>query len=143
MFEKKPGGSAMIRPHVTILLGLLAIGLAVVAGGQPTTGAGGFSELHRVEVAGASDLEAVMGLIKRPGESIGAKHYHPGGEFGFVLEGAVTIATESEPEATLRAGSSFYQPPGAWHVVSTAAEGARTVVFRVLKKGQPMIVAVE
>ncbi len=133
----------MNRPHATILLGLLAISLAVVAGGQPTTGAGGFSELHRVEIAGANDLEAVMGLIERPGESIGAKHYHPGGEFGFVLEGAVTVATESEPERTLKAGASFYQPPGEWHVVTTAAEGAKTVVFRVLKKGEPMIVAVD
>ena len=139
----KPGGSEMIRRHATILLGLLTIGLAVVAGGQPTTGAGGFSELHRVEVADASDLEVVMGLIKRPGEWIGAKHYHPGGEFGFVLEGAVTVATESEPEVVLKAGASFYQPPGEWHVVSTATEGAKTVVFRVLRKGQPMIVAVD
>lgn len=133
----------MVRPEVAILAALLAICLVLVAGGQPAAGAGGFSELHRAEVADAGDLEVVMGLIERSAESIGAKHYHPGGEFGFVLEGAVTIATESEPEATLRAGSSFYQPPGAWHVVSTAAGGARTLVFRVLKKGQPMIVAVE
>ena len=133
----------MSRLHATILLGLLAIGLALVAGGQPTTGAGGFSELHRVEVAGASDLEVVMGLIKRPGESIGAKHYHPGGELGFVLEGAVTVTTESEPELTLKAGASFYQTPGEWHVVNTATEGAKAVVFRILKKGQPMIVAVD
>ena len=62
---------------------------------------------------------------------------------GFVLEGAVRVTTESEPALTLKAGDSFYQPPGAWHVVSTATEGARAVVFRVLKKGQPMIVALE
>ena len=133
----------MNRPHTTILLGLVTISLALVASGQPTTGGGGFVELQRVEIADASDLEAVMGLIERSGESIGAKHYHPGGEFGFVLEGSVTIATEREPQATLKAGASFYQPPGEWHVVSTSAEGAKTVVFRVLKKGQPMIVAVD
>ena len=133
----------MSRANATILLVLLAFGLAVMAGGEPTTGAGGFSQLHRVEVADASDLEAVMGLIERSGESIGAKHYHPGGEFGFVLEGSVTIATEREPQATLKAGASFYQPPGEWHVVSTTPEGAKTVVFRLLKKGEPMIVAVD
>ncbi len=133
----------MSRLHATILLGLLAISLAVVAGGQATTGGGGFTELHRVEVADASDLEVIMGLIERPGESIGAKHYHPGGELGFVLEGAVTVRTERGPPVTLEAGASFYQPPGEWHSVSTASEGARTVVFRVLEKGQPMIVAVD
>ena len=133
----------MSRANATILLVLLAFCLAVMAGGKSTTGAGGFSELHRVEVADASDLEAVMGLIERSGESIGAKHYHPGGEFGFVLEGSVTIVTEREPQATLKAGASFYQPPGEWHVVSTAPQGAKTVVFRLLKKGEPMIVAID
>ncbi len=133
----------MSRANATILLVLLAFCLAVMAGGKSTTGAGGFSELHRVEVADASDLEAVMGLIERSGESIGAKHYHPGGEFGFVLEGSVTITAEGEPPATLKAGTSFYQPPGEWHVVSTAPEGSKTIVFRLLKKGEAMIVSVD
>lgn len=72
----------MSRANVVILLVLLAFGLALIAAGQATAGGGGFSELHRVEVAGASGLEAVMGLIERSGESVGAKHYHPGGESG-------------------------------------------------------------
>ena len=133
----------MNRTHAMILLALLAIGLAVVAGGQPTTDAGGFSELQRAEVADANGLEVVMGLVRRPAGAISAKHYHPGGEFGFVLEGAVTVATENEPEVTLKAGASFYQPPGEWHIISTTTEGAEAVVFRVLKKGQPMVVAVD
>ncbi len=133
----------MNRAHATTLLAHLTTGLAVVAGGQPTTGARGFSELQRAEVADANGLEVVMGLVRRPAGAISAKHYHPGGEFGFVLEGAVTVTTESEPELTLKAGASFYQPPGEWHIISTTPEGAEAVVFRVLKKGQPMIVAVE
>ena len=132
----------MNRAHLTTLLRILAISLALVACGQPKTG-GGFTELHRSVVPDASDLEVVMGLIERRGESSSAKHYHPGGEFGFVLEGVVTVAIEGNPEETLKAGDSFYQPPGEWHIVGTTAGGARTVVFRVLKKGQPMIVAVE
>jgi quercetin dioxygenase-like cupin family protein len=143
VFSDKPRGSAMSRPHATIVLGLLAISLAVVACGKPTTAAAEFSELHRVEIADASDLEVVMGLIKRHGESIGARHYHPGGEFAFILEGAVTVATEKQPPVTLEAGDSFYQPPGEWHAVSTVSEGSETVVFRVVGKGQPMVVPVD
>ena len=129
--------------RVAILLGILGIGVAIVAAVQSATSASGFRELHRVEVAGTSNVEVIMGLVQRPGGSVSAKHYHPGGEFGFVLEGAVTVATEREPEATLEAGASFYQPPGEWHIVSSSSEGAKAVVFRVLKKGQPMIVAVD
>lgn len=84
-----------------------------------------------------------MGSIDRSGESIGSKHYHPGGEFGFILEGSVIVATESEPHAVFEAGDSFYQPAGEWHIVGTNTEGARTVVFRILEKGQPMIVPVD
>ena len=133
----------MSRVHVTILIGIFAIIVALAADGQPTDGGGGFSELHRAEVVGASNLEVVMGFIERPAESISGKHYHPGGEFGFVLEGAITVANEGEAEVTLRAGDSFYQPPGKWHVISTTAEGTRGVVFRILKKGHPMVVGVE
>jgi quercetin dioxygenase-like cupin family protein len=126
-----------------ILLGILALALALNGNGQPATAAGGFTELHRVEVDDTGDLEVVMGLVKRSGESISPKHYHPGGEFGFVLEGTATVASENESPTVLNAGSSFYQPPGEWHVVSTAAEGAKAVVFRILRKGQPMIVVVD
>ncbi len=128
---------------VAILLGVFSISLAIVAAVQSATSASGFRELHRSEVAGASDFEVVMGIVQRPGGSVSAKHYHPGGEFGFVLEGAVTVATEREPEVTHEAGASFYQPPGEWHIISSSSEGAKAVVFRVLEKGQPMVVTVD
>jgi len=84
-----------------------------------------------------------MGLIDRSGESRSGKHHHPGGEFGFVLSGAIVVSTESGAAETLEAGQSFYQPPGEWHVVATGAAGARTVVFRSIERGQPMVVSVE
>lgn len=133
----------MKRAQMAISFVFLATGLAIVAGGRPSSGGGGFSELQRAQIGDANDLEVVLGIVKRPAESIGAKHYHPGGEFGFVLEGTVTVETENEPRVTLEAGASFHQPPGEWHIVSTAREGAEAVVFRVLKKGQPMIVPVD
>jgi quercetin dioxygenase-like cupin family protein len=132
----------MSRTHTAILSALALLGLAVGAGGQAAK-PGGFTELQRVAVAGASDLEIVMGIVERSGASTSPKHYHPGGELGFILEGGATVATESEPHAVLEAGDSFHQPAGEWHVVSTAAQGARTIVFRVLRKGEPMVVEVE
>ena len=83
-----------------------------------------------------------MGIIERQGESTSSKHLHPNGEFGFVLEGVVTLTNEDSAK-TLEAGSSFYQPPGEWHVVATSNVGARTLVFRIVDPGQPMVVEVE
>jgi len=135
----------MSRRHAVSLLVLLAIAVAVVAIAESTPAAGGFTELYRVDLVSESDgdsdgdLEAVMGIIERSSAAAGAKHYHPGGEFGFVLEGSLTVTTESGSR-TLEQGSHFHQPAGEWHSVSTGSEGTRTIVFRVLEKGQPMIV---
>ena len=103
------------------LLSILAASIMAVAASlhEPTSAVGGFTELHRGQVAGESDLELVMGLVERTGQSTSGKHYHPGGEFGFVLEGTATIITENEPLLTVEAGSSFYQPPGEWHIIKT------------------------
>ncbi len=133
----------MSRTFAWILVAALGVAIAIVAAGRSASPGGGFSELHRGDIAGTDDLEVVMGLIERADESTSEKHYHPGGEFGFVLDGALTLSTEGQAETTLRAGDSFYQPPGEWHVVGTTTEGAKTVVFRVLKKGQPVVVGVE
>ncbi len=133
----------MSRTFAGILMGALVLSLMLVAGGQPTTDAGGFSELHRVAVADLANPEIVMGLLEREGESTTPKHYHPGGEFGFVLEGVVSVEADGKASSTLSAGDSFYQPPGEWHIISTGAVGAKTVVFRVVQKGQSMVVPVE
>jgi quercetin dioxygenase-like cupin family protein len=83
-----------------------------------------------------------MGLIERDAASNTGKHYHPGGEFGFVLRGSAVVTSEAGTR-TLQTGDSFYQPPMEWHIVETGPEGAKTVVFRVVERGQPMVVAVE
>ena len=124
---------------------VILAGSATIAAAQQEDrdAVGGFTELHRGQVAGETDLELVMGLVERTGQSISGKHYHPGGEFGFVLEGITTIVTEDGPPVTVKAGSSFYQPPGKWHIIKTGGGDTKAVVFRAIRKGDPMIVEVE
>jgi quercetin dioxygenase-like cupin family protein len=133
----------MCSPLAPVLVGLVAIGVGSLSCAHPPSGAGGFTELRRAAIADTDDLEVVMGLIVRSDQASTMKHYHPGGELGFVLEGSATITTEGGRTEVLNAGDSFYQPPGEWHVVTTASGGAKSVVFRVVKRGQPMIVVVE
>ncbi len=127
----------------TILLAFLVIGLGVAAGEKVTSRGAEFRELNRVDLAETGELQVVMGLIERPSESRGAKHYHPGPELGYILEGALTFETENARQVTLVAGDTFYQPAGEWHIASTSTDGVKTVVFRVLRKGQPMIVKID
>jgi quercetin dioxygenase-like cupin family protein len=124
-----------------VLIGLA--GTAVVSAGQPAGGPSGFAELQRAPLPDSPSVELVMGLVERASESTSGKHHHPGGELGFVLSGSVVVTTQRGEVETLQAGDSFYQPPNEWHVIDTSASGARTVVFRVVERGQPMIVPVE
>jgi quercetin dioxygenase-like cupin family protein len=134
----------MRRTYAKILVLALALGVSMAeAISQGSTSSGGFTELHRVQLAETGSVEIVMGLIERDGESRSGKHHHPRGEFGYVLDGTVVVTTEDGLAETLNAGDSFYQPPGEWHVVSTGAAGTRTVVFRVVETGEPMVIPVE
>jgi len=71
-----------------------------------------------------------MGVLERDQRSMSSKHFHPGGEFGFVIEGALTMETQDQGTVTLEEGSSFHQQPGKWHVISTSDAGAKTILVR-------------
>ena len=133
----------MSRILATILFVFMVMGLGVAGGERVTSGGAEFQELHRVDVVDTEELQVVMGLIERSSESRGAKHYHPGPELGYILEGALTFETENARPVTLVAGDTFFQPAKEWHIASTAADGVKSVVFRLLRKGEPMIVKVD
>lgn len=48
-------------------------------------------------------------------------HVHPGSVFAYVLQGEVVSQLGGEREITYRAGESWYEPPGAEHLVSRNA----------------------
>lgn len=48
-------------------------------------------------------------------------HVHPGSVFAYVLQGEVVSQLGGEREITYRAGDSWYEPPGAEHLVSRNA----------------------
>lgn len=101
-----------------------------------------FEELYRSPIEGAGGFETVVGVIQRDGASESARHSHPNGEYGVILEGEVTIQSEGEATVTLVKGDTFSQPPNRWHIVSTGNAPSKTVVFRVVGQHQPMIVPV-
>lgn len=64
------------------------------------------------------------------GEASSAPHRHPGFVLGFVMEGEFRFQIAGSPERVLRAGESFYEPPGSQHLVSASA--SPTSAARVL-----------
>jgi quercetin dioxygenase-like cupin family protein len=77
-----------------------------------------------------------------PGQSSRA-HRHTGAAFVYVLAGQVRSALAGQPERVYRAGESWFEPPGAHHVVSANASAdkpARLLVVFIAVPGEPLSV---
>jgi quercetin dioxygenase-like cupin family protein len=76
-----------------------------------------------------------------PGQASG-RHTHPGGVVGYVTGGLVGYELDGQPVQELRAGSAFFEPPGA--IVHrfdnlSASEPATFVACYLLTGDQPLI----
>jgi quercetin dioxygenase-like cupin family protein len=78
-----------------------------------------------------------------PGEA-GAKHYHPGTECIYVLEGALTL-DESGRAVQLKAGDAHCVPPKTVLVPRNGSSTApyKSLVVMIAPKGQPLAVPVK
>jgi quercetin dioxygenase-like cupin family protein len=66
-------------------------------------------------------------------------HRHPAGAYVYVMDGSVMFGLDDREPVLLRAGDSFYEPPGALHAVSRNASNelpASLIAFFVLGEGE-------
>ncbi len=76
---------------------------------------------------------------------VGKKHYHPGTECNYVLEGSWVLEKEGEAPVTLKAGDAHCARPRQVLVPRNASqtEPYKRVVFMVAPKGQPLAIPVK
>ena len=79
-----------------------------------------------------------------PGGALG-RHFHPGPELLYVLEGALVLEQDGHPPVILKAGESGYLPFKHIHTARNAShtEQVKVLVFLVGEKGQPIITLVQ
>jgi quercetin dioxygenase-like cupin family protein len=74
-----------------------------------------------------------------PGGYTQGTHSHPAGAYVYVMEGSVIFGVDDDELVELKAGESFYEPPGALHAVSRNASEelpASLIAFFVLGEGE-------
>jgi quercetin dioxygenase-like cupin family protein len=74
-----------------------------------------------------------------PGGFTRGTHHHPAGAYVYVIDGSVIFAIDDGEPVVLKAGESFYEPPGALHRVSRNASedaAASLIAFFVLSEGE-------
>ena len=70
-----------------------------------------------------------------------AGHRHPGSVYVHVTEGAVRLAIEGRPVQVVEAGGSFFEPPGAHHIITenaSSTEPARAIAVMIVPDGAPL-----
>lgn len=92
---------------------------------------------------GAEGMEVILSHVTIPPNTALPKHWHPGEEFAYILEGTVTLWQKGKPDITKRAGEAGKVPLKQIHTAITGDEGVTLLVFRVHEVGQPQMIPVE
>jgi quercetin dioxygenase-like cupin family protein len=96
------------------------------------------NELELVE-----GTEVVVSRVVIPANTRLSKHWHPGEEFVYVLEGSGILWQKGKSDVILKKGDVYKVPLKQIHTAKTLEEGATFLVFRVHEKGKPVRVNVE
>ena len=127
-----------MKPCMICLYWLLCAG--VQAQPQQVTTA---DVLLRQSVEGVPTKEVIVNQVSIPPHTELPRHWHPGEEIFYVIDGEVTLAQRGKPDLLSRVGEVNIIAPGVIHTGFTGEEGATLVIFRVHDKGQPERVVVD
>ena len=81
--------------------------------------------------------EVIISQVSLPPNTTLPRHWHPGEEFAYVIQGSLTLFVQDEDDLTLAEGDVAKVPYKRVHTVTTDEHGAVIVVFRVHEEGQP------
>jgi len=102
-----------------------------------------FNNLLTCQLQGVEGTEVVVSHVTVPPNTALPKHWHPGEEFAYILEGSVVLWQKDKPEKVFKKGDACVVPLKQVHTVMTREEGVTILVFRVHEQGQPERVLVE
>jgi quercetin dioxygenase-like cupin family protein len=85
--------------------------------------------------------EVVQAIVEIAAGVTAAKHWHPGEEIIYVLEGSLEYQVEGKPPVTLKAGDVLFVPARAIHSAKNVGSGnAAELATYVVEKGKPLVV---
>ena len=99
--------------------------------------------LMKATLARVEDTEVIVSRVTIPPNTTLPKHWHPGEEFAYVIEGSVTLWQQGKQDILGKAGEAMKVPLKQIHTAKTTSEGAVILVFRVHQSGQPERIKVE
>ena len=115
--------------------------IGLVSGASAQTPPAGTIPLLTQALPDLPGREVRITLLDRGPGNTSPPHRHPGHHtFGYVVEGTYELGINGGPVRTLKAGDTFYEPPGALHSMSrnpSADKPMKIVVFMVADQSKP------
>ena len=116
-------------------------------------GSGLALHVARAQLAGTKRTDLQRHDLSAPGREViqarveidpgvaSPRHWHPGEEIVYVLEGSLEYQIEGKPPVTLKAGDVLFVPAGAVHSAKNVGtgKGAELATY-VVEKGKPLLV---
>ena len=99
--------------------------------------------LLKAQLEGFDGGEVIVSRVSLPPHTSLPKHWHPGEEFAYILEGSVTLWQDGKENIIGKAGDVVKVPLKQVHTAITKDEGATILVFRVHEQGKPERVPIE
>ncbi len=127
------------------VIGAVALGVFAFSGleaAAQTEAKPKIEALFEVPLAAVPGMNLMIKRFAVPPGFVGAKHFHPGQVFVFVLEGGITVEMGEDAPLILKPGDLFQEPLG--RVMRgknlSADDWAKFVVFQIGEAGKPMMV---
>jgi len=100
--------------------------------------------LLKTDLAGIEGKEGVIIRVELAAGAAAGKHYHPGHELVYILQGSGTFEAEGKPPRAVKAGDTLYVTPKLIHdVKNTGKTPVKALVVAIAEKGQPLTVPVK
>jgi quercetin dioxygenase-like cupin family protein len=138
---------------MTKTLQLLGVGLAGIAVGilgatyvsAQSAGQITRTELLRKPVSGMEGKEVVVFVADIPPGGVASRHFHPGDEAIYMLQGALVFEPEGEKPFELKAGQITFNPAKHIHKATnnSSSEPAKVLNCMLADKGQPLATPVQ
>ena len=92
----------------------------------------------------APGREAVQAVAEIAAGAESGRHTHPGEEFGYVLEGTLSIELQGKPAMMKKAGEGFIIPAGTVHNAKNTSKAVTKVLATyIIEKGKPVATPVQ
>jgi quercetin dioxygenase-like cupin family protein len=103
------------------------------------------TEIMRKSMSGLEGKEVVVFTADVPPGGIAPRHYHPGDETIYMLQGSLVFEPDHGEPFELKAGEVTFNPAKHIHQAknTSSSQAAKVLNFMIAEKGQPLAIPVQ